>query len=123
MPKKSHRKPTINNGKNQINEEILGQKREENETKTARVLTEVEIVGRGIFVGGGSDGMSNEAKNGADPQQHSEAAEELFAELDPLGGGLGRAKGVGAVTRHHLCVTRHRQTRLQIRLRGERKKH
>ena len=66
--------------------------------------------------------MSNEAKDGADPQQHSEAAEELFAELDPFGSGLGWSEGVGTVTGHHFRVTRHRQTRLQVSLRWKRSK-
>ena len=103
--------------------------------------------------------MSNEAKNGPDPQQHSEPTEELmtkqghsingpfhfrrcprlispvsasffrpsvrrdlstthlFAELDPFWRSLGWSQGIGAVARHHFSVARHRETRVQVRLR------
>lgn len=43
------------------------------------------------------DDDSNEAEDGAGPEQGREAAEHDLEELDPLRGPLGRGEGVGAV--------------------------
>ena len=43
------------------------------------------------------DAVGEEAEDGADPEQHGEAAEELPAELDPLGRRLGRRQRVRSI--------------------------
>jgi len=55
------------------------------------------VAGR-VLGGAGLDGVGDEAEHGADPQQQREAAEQLLAELDPLGRRLGRTQLVGSVT-------------------------
>ena len=43
------------------------------------------------------DGVGEEAEDGAEPEEHCEAAEEVLRELDPLRRGGRRRQGVGPV--------------------------
>lgn len=60
----------------------------------AHTTNRTDVVQLGLGVPDVGNSVSYEAKNGADPQQHSEATEELFEELDPLWGCLGRRQNV-----------------------------
>lgn len=48
------------------------------------------------------DAEGQEAKDGTDPEQDGEAAEQLTAELDPLRGGGGRSQCVLTVSGQNL---------------------
>ena len=59
------------------------------------------VLGR-VVVGGLGDAVGEKAQEGADPEEHSEAAKQVLAELDPLGRGLGWREGVEAIAGQHL---------------------
>ncbi len=60
------------------------------------------IVFERILAGGDVDTVGDEAENGADPEQHREAAEQILAELHPLGHFLRRTERVRTVPLHDL---------------------
>ena len=68
------------------------------------------IVSSGILVASCLDTVGDEAKDGTHPQQQRETAEQLLAELDPLGSGLWRRQLVGAVTLQEALRLLHSQT-------------
>lgn len=55
------------------------------------------IVSCRIVLSGCLDGVSQEAEDGADPQQDGESTKQLATELDPLGGCGRRGEGIGAI--------------------------
>lgn len=55
-----------------------------------------------LFLHGHLDAEGQEAKEGADPEQNGEAAEQLTAELDPLRGCGGRSQCVLTVSGQNL---------------------
>lgn len=59
------------------------------------------VIGR-FVLGGHLDPVGQEAEDGASPEQHGEAAEQLATELDPLRCGGGRGECVGTVPRQDL---------------------
>ena len=67
------------------------------------------VLGR-VVVGGLGYAVGDKAQDGARPQEHGEAAEQLLAELDPLGRRLGRRQSVGSVALEHLARALLRQT-------------
>lgn len=58
------------------------------------------VIGR-LILAGHLDAVGQEAEDDADPQQDGEAAEQLAAELDPLGRGWRRRQGVSPVPRQN----------------------
>lgn len=61
------------------------------------------IVSCRIVLSGCLDGVSQEAEDGANPQQDGESTKELAAEFDPLRGCGRRGEGIGAVPEQILC--------------------
>ena len=55
------------------------------------------IVTRRILEGRRLDTVSDEAEDGSDPEKERETAEQLLAELHPLGRGFGRSQFVGTI--------------------------
>lgn len=55
------------------------------------------VVAEHVLLGADFDRVSDEAKDGADPQEHGKSAEEVLAELDPFRRRLWWSQGVGAV--------------------------
>ena len=55
---------------------------------------EVQVVIRRLLQRGGLDGVGEEAEEGAQPEQHGNAAKQRLEELDPLRGGGGRGEAV-----------------------------
>lgn len=60
------------------------------------------VIGR-LVLCGHLDAVGQEAKDGTDPEQNGEAAEQLTAKLDPLGSGGGRREGVWTIAGQNLC--------------------
>lgn len=71
------------------------------------------VIGR-LFLQGHLDAEGQEAKEGTDPEQDGEAAEQLTAELYPLRGGGGRSQYILAVSGQNL-----RRSGLAQALQGE----
>ena len=67
------------------------------ERRLVEVVVATDVVAEDVLFGGFLDGIGDEAEDGPDPEQHGEAAEEVLAELDPLGRHLGRRQRVGTV--------------------------
>ena len=59
---------------------------------------EVEVVVRRLLEGAGLDAVREEAEDGAEPEQQREPAEQVLAELDPLGRLGRRRQSVGAIS-------------------------
>ena len=55
------------------------------------------VVAEHVLFGADFDGISDEAEDGAHPQQHRKAAKEVLAEFHPFRRRLGRCQGVGSV--------------------------
>lgn len=66
------------------------------------ILSVSHVVMERLFLHGHLDAVSQEAKDGANPEQNGEAAEQLTAELDPLRGCGGRSQDVLAVSGQNL---------------------
>src|SRR4029434_2453362 len=64
--------------------------------------THTYVVSCGLVLGDGLDDVGHEAQHGPEPQQEGEPAEQITAELHPLGRGRGRGQGVGPVTQQEL---------------------
>lgn len=60
------------------------------------------IVSCRFVLSGSLDSVSQEAKNGADPQQDGEATKQLTTELDPLWSCGRRSEGVGTIPEQEL---------------------
>lgn len=58
---------------------------------------QVQVVHVRVLDGGRLEAVGEEAEDGSDPEEGGEASEQVLAELDPLGGGLGRGEGVWSV--------------------------
>ena len=61
------------------------------------------IVSSWFFLSGSLDGISQEAEDGANPQQDGESTKQLATELDPLWGCGRRGEGIGAIPDQKLC--------------------
>lgn len=61
------------------------------------------IVSSWFFLSGCLDGISQEAEDGADPQQDGESTKQLATKLDPLWGCGRRGEGIGAIPDQKLC--------------------
>lgn len=68
------------------------------------------VIVHGFILCGGLDAESQEAEYGAHPEQHGETAEELPAELYPLGGGGWWRQGIWPIPFQDLLGTCGRQT-------------
>ena len=59
---------------------------------------EVEVIIWRLLEGAGLDSVGEEAEDGAEPEQQREAAEQVLAELHPLGRLGRRRQSVGAIS-------------------------
>lgn len=60
------------------------------------------IVACWIVLSGCLDGVSQEAKDGTDPQQDGEATKQLAAKLNPLRGCWGWGESIGTIPKKKL---------------------